>query len=114
MNKFKCKLGLHDWEYHNEITRQCLDCGITQYKKSLFCWHDITDTYFQPKAKVELNKDTEIVTVKKGTFIVKPVGWQILNDFTRGIKYIVYKIDKDISFNTKAFRKQNCEVLDDI
>jgi hypothetical protein len=106
MKKLKCKLGLHDWKYHNEITRQCLNCGITQYKKSLFGWHNIISSYFQPKAKVELDKDTETITIKKGTFVVKPEGWQILNDFTRDIKYIVYRVEKDISFNPK----QGCEV----
>lgn len=99
MNKFKCKLGLHDWKYLNDITRQCKECGKLQYKKSrswIWKWMN-TDNYFQRGAKVKLDKDTEIVTIKKGTIILECNGYQILNDYTRILSYLAKEIKEDIT-----------------
>ena len=98
MKNLKCKSGLHDWKYHNEITRQCLDCGITQYKNKHF-WKNITKSYLQPNAKakeIKLDKKTETITIKKGVIFLETYGWQMLNDGTRAPSYLAHKIKEDI------------------
>jgi hypothetical protein len=95
MKNLKCKLGSHDWIYHNKITRQCLECGKVQYKKGCF-WRNIVNSYFQRKAKVEINKDTETVTIKKGTIVIKPVDWIILKNHTRVFKLVAEEVEEDI------------------
>ena len=97
MKKFNCELGAHDWKYFNDITRQCMECGKLQYRRSRSWKWKNTDNYFQPKAKVELDKDTEIVTIKKGTIILECNGWQILNDCTRVPSYLAKEIKEDIT-----------------
>lgn len=114
MKKFKCELGLHDWKYLNGITRQCLECGKLQYKKSrswIWKWMN-TDNYFQPKAKVELDKDTEIITIKKGTVILEYNGWQILNDYTRVPSYLAKEVKEDIIIYPSEYQQKisECEV----
>lgn len=98
MKKFKCELGLHDWKYHNKITRQCLECGITQFKDKYF-WKNITKSYLQPNAKsraIKPDKDTEVVTIKKGVIFLETYGWQILNDGTRAPSYLAHEIKEDM------------------
>lgn len=109
MNKFKCELGLHDWRYLNDITRQCKECGKLQYKKSrswIWKWMN-TDNYFQRGAKVTLNEDTEIVTIKKGTIILECNGWLILNDYTRVPSYLAHEIKEDMTIYPSYEYQQN-------
>ena len=116
MFKNKCKFGLHDWKYLNDITRQCMECGKLQYKKSRFWiwkWMN-TDNYFQPKAKVELDKDTEIVTIKKGTVILECNGYMVLNNYTRVPSYLAKEIKEDITIYPSYEYQQKCEVSGDI
>lgn len=98
MKNVKCKLGLHDWRYLNGITRQCVECGKLQYRKSWFWlwkWMN-TDNRFQRGAKVILNEKTEIVTIKKGTIVLECNGFMILNDYTRVPSYLAKKVKEDI------------------
>lgn len=95
MKNFKCKLGLHDWKYHNNITKQCLECGIIQIKPKFFFWKNTLDSYFQKGAKVEPPNHNGVVTIKKGTIILVCDGWQILNDCTRVPKYYAHKFKED-------------------
>ena len=111
MKKLKCKLGLHDWKYLNGITRQCMECGKLQYKKSnclLWKWMN-TDNYFQRGAKVTLNEDTEIVTIKKGVVILECNGWQILNDCTRVPSYLAKEVKEDIIFYPSEYQQKISE-----
>lgn len=98
MKNLKCKLGLHDWRYLNGITRQCIECGKLQYRKRwswLWKWMNISNR-FQRGAKVRLNEETEVVTIKKGTVVLECNGFMVLNDFTRAPSYLAHEVKEDI------------------
>ena len=109
MKELKCKLCLHDWKYLNDITRQCMECGKLQYRRSRSWKWMNTDNYFQPKAKVELDKDTEIVTIKKGTIILVCNGWQVLNDYTRVPSYLAHEIKEDMTIYPSEYQQKISE-----
>jgi hypothetical protein len=115
MKKFKCILGLHDWKYLNGITRQCMECGKLQYKKSsswLWKWMN-TDNYVQRGAKITLNKDTEIVTIKKGVIILECNGCQIVNDYTRVPSHLAKEVKQDIVIYPSEYQQKinECEAV---
>ena len=112
MNKLKCKLGLHHWKYHNDITRQCLNCGKTQFKKKMF-WHWIDQTYFPKGKEIEPPKHNETITIKKGVIILVPDGLQILNDDTHASKFLAHEFKEDTTIYPSYEYKQKCEVLDE-
>lgn len=111
MNKFRCKLGFHAWKYHNSITRQCLDCGKIQYKSAWWKpWQDIGDSYFQKGAKVELQQDIRTITVRKGTIVMIPDGYQILNAGTRTFKFVACKVTEDIVIDIDEMEREHEEI----
>ena len=106
----KVDLCWHKWKYHNNITRQCRKCGKLQYKTKWFIWKNVSSSHFQKGAKVELQKDTEVVTIKKGTIIMVCDGWFILNDSTRVPKYYAHKFKEDMTIYPSYEYQQKCEV----
>ena len=109
----KVDLCWHKWKYHNNITRQCCKCGKLQYKPK-FIWKNVFNSYFQKGAKVELQKDTEVVTIKKGTIVMVCDGWFILNDLTRVPQYYAHKFKEDmIIYPSYEYKQKISEVIDE-